>query len=170
MDGRGGIVDDAATTAEAELRDESERERLNRNLNELLQELRVAETGVQILFAFLLTLPFTQRFGEVTTFERDVYFATLLLAGVASALFIGPVSYHRLLFRQKEKKQIVFAGNWMALGGLACLAVAINGVILLITHFLFGGLAAGIATGCMAVVVALLWYALPLVRLLRGAD
>jgi hypothetical protein len=148
-------------------RSESTEERLDRNLNELLQELRVAETGVQILFAFLLTLPFTQRFSEVTHFERDVYFVTLLCAGAASALFIGPVSYHRLLFRQRDKQQVVFTANWMALGGLACLAVAIVGVILLITHFLFGGVAAGIAAGCMAGLIGFLWYTLPLARLRR---
>jgi Family of unknown function (DUF6328) len=148
-------------------RSESEEERLDRNLNELLQELRVAETGVQILFAFLLTLPFTQRFSDVTHFERDVYFVTLLCAGAASALFIGPVSYHRLLFRQRDKHQVVFAANWMALAGLACLAVAIVGVILLITHFLFGGVAAAIAGGCMAALIGVLWYTLPLARLHR---
>ncbi len=143
-------------------RGETELERLDRNLAELLQELRVAETGVQILFAFLLTLPFTQRFSEVTPFERDVYFATLLLAGLASALFIGPVSWHRLLFRLREKDEVVFAGNRMALAGLACLAVAIVGVILLITDFLFGGVAAAIASGGMALVIAWLWFSLPL--------
>jgi hypothetical protein len=146
-------------------RSESEFERLDRNLAELLQELRVAETGVQILFAFLLTLPFTQRFGLVTHFERDVYFVTLLLAGTASAFFIGPVSYHRLLFRRREKQQVVFAANWMALAGLVCLAVAIVGVILLITHFLFGGVAAAIASSCVGVLIGLLWYTLPIARL-----
>src|SRR6476469_3807094 len=92
-------------------RNESAAERLDRNLGELLQELRVAQTGVQILFAFLLTLPFTQRFGEVTRFERDVYFVTLMCAGSASAFLIAPVSYHRLLFRQREKHHVVFAAN-----------------------------------------------------------
>jgi Family of unknown function (DUF6328) len=148
-------------------RSETAEERLDRNLNELLQELRVAETGVQILFAFLLTLPFTQRFGDVTRFERDVYFATLLCAGSASAFFIGPVSYHRMLFRKRDKRQVVSAANWMAVAGLACLAVAIVGVILLISHFLFGGVAAAIASGCMAVLIGFLWYTLPLARLRR---
>jgi hypothetical protein len=148
-------------------RDETEAERLDRNFNELLQELRVSQTGVQILFAFLLTLPFTQRFNEVSAFERDVYFVTLVLAGAASAFFIGPVSYHRLLFRKKEKGQVVFVANWMALGGLACLALAITGVILLITHFLFGQLTAIIVTGCIATLIGVLWYTLPLARLLR---
>jgi hypothetical protein len=149
---------------------ESEQERLNRNMNELLQELRVSQTGVQILFAFLLALPFAQRFKEVTAFERDVYFATLLLAAVASAFFIAPVSFHRLLFRRKEKAQLITASNWMAIAGLGCLAVAMNGVILLITDFLLGNLAAGITTGCSTALFLFLWYALPLQRLRRQAG
>jgi hypothetical protein len=149
-------------------RNETQSERLDRNLVELLQELRVAETGVQILFAFLLALPFSQRFTKTTTFERDVYFVTLLLAGVASALFIGPVSWHRLLFRLSEKEEIVYAGNWMALAGLACLAVAIVGVVLLITDFLFGGVAAAIASGALATFIAVLWFSLPLRQRMRA--
>jgi uncharacterized protein DUF6328 len=146
---------------------ESEDERLDRNMNELLQELRVSQTGVQILFAFLLALPFAQRFKEVTAFQRDVYFATLLLAGLASVFFIAPVSFHRLLFRRREKAYLITSSNWMAIAGLACLAVAITGVILLITDFLFSGVAAAICTGFFAALFAFLWYALPLSRL-RG--
>jgi ABC-type multidrug transport system fused ATPase/permease subunit len=148
---------------------ESEQERLNRNMNELLQELRVSQTGVQILFAFLLTLPFTQRFKEVTTFQRDVYFVSLLLAGAASAFFIAPVSIHRLLFRRKEKARLIAASNWMAIAGLACIAVAMVGVILLIADFLFGSLTAALVAGFAGLVFALLWYALPLSWLLHQA-
>jgi ABC-type multidrug transport system fused ATPase/permease subunit len=149
---------------------ESEQERLNRNMNELLQELRVSQTGVQILFAFLLTLPFTQRFTKVTTFQRDVYFASLLLAGAASAFFIAPVSIHRLLFRRKEKARLIAASNWMAIAGLACIAVAMVGVILLIADFLFGALTAGLVAGFAGLTFAMLWYALPLSWLLRQAQ
>ena len=134
-----------------------------------MQELRVAETGVQILFAFLLTLPFTQRFGRVTSFDRAVYLTTLLLAGLASALLIAPVSSHRLLFRRRDKGWLVSTANWMAIGGLGCLAVAISGVILLTTHVLFGGVAAAFATLWMAGVLGLLWYWLPLRERLRDA-
>jgi hypothetical protein len=148
-------------------RNESETERLDRNFNELLQELRVSQTGVQILFAFLLTLPFTQRFTQVTAFQRDVYFTTLLLAGAASVFFIGPVSWHRVLFRKQEKREVVFAANRMALAGLACLSVAMVGVILFITDFLFSGTAAAIAGGCMGGLIFTLWYTLPVVRLIR---
>jgi hypothetical protein len=148
-------------------RSESDTERLDRNFNELLQELRVSQTGVQILFAFLLTLPFTQRFTEVTDFQKDVYFTTLLLAACASVLFIGPVSWHRVLFRRQEKGEVVFAANWMAIGGLVCLSLAIIGVILFITDFLFSSTAAAVASGCIAGMILVLWYTLPLIRLIR---
>jgi O-antigen/teichoic acid export membrane protein len=146
---------------------ESPQERLNRNMNELLQELRVSQTGVQILFAFLLTLPFTQRFKEVTTFQRDVYFATLLLAAASAAFFIAPVSAHRLLFRRQGKEHLINSSNWMAIAGLGCLAVAIVGVILLISDFLFGATLAAIATGLAFLLFVVLWYLLPLRWLVR---
>ena len=148
-------------------KDESEEEQLDRNMSELLQELRVSQTGVQILFAFLLALPFAQRFKEVSAFERDVYFVTLLLAGLASALFIAPASFHRLLFRQQEKAYLIASSNWMAIVGLACLAFAITGTVLLIADFLFGTTAAAITGGSFGFVFGFLWYALPLSRLRR---
>ena len=153
-------------------RRETDTERLDRNFNELLQELRVSQTGVQILFAFLLTLPFTQRFSEVTEFQKDVYFVTLLFAALASILFIGPVSWHRVLFRRQEKGEVVFAANWMAIGGLGCLAMAIVGVILFVSDFLFSATAAVVASGCIGAMIVVLWYALPLIRLIRimGRD
>jgi hypothetical protein len=146
---------------------ESEQERLNRNLNELLQELRVSQTGVQILFAFLLALPFAQRFTKVTTFQRDVYFATLLLTAAASAFFIAPVSAHRLLFRRQGKDHLIASSNWMALAGLGCLAVAIVCVILLISDFLFGAVTAAVSTGLAFLLFVVLWYLLPLRWLIR---
>jgi O-antigen/teichoic acid export membrane protein len=148
-------------------RDESEDARLDRNMNELLQELRVSQAGVQILFAFLLTLPFTQRFTTVTSLEKDVYFITLLSTAAAAALFIAPVSFHRLLFRRQEKAYLISTSNWMAIGGLACLAVAMVGVVLLITDFIFSGVAAVVVGGCFALVFVFLWYILPLTRLWR---
>jgi O-antigen/teichoic acid export membrane protein len=146
---------------------ESEQERLNRNMNELLQELRVSQTGVQILFAFLLALPFAQRFTKVTSFQRDVYFVTLLLAAASSAFFIAPVSAHRLLFRRQGKEHLISSSNWMAIVGLACLWVAIVGVILLISDFLFGAVLAAVATGVASVLFIVLWYLLPLRWLIR---
>jgi O-antigen/teichoic acid export membrane protein len=149
---------------------ESEQERLNRNMNELLQELRVSQTGVQILFAFLLALPFAQRFDEVTSFQRDVYFATLLLSGASAAFFIAPVSAHRLLFRRQGKAHLIASSNWMAIAGLCCLAVAIVGVILLIADFLFGTAMAAITSSLALCLFVVLWYALPLSWLLRHRD
>jgi hypothetical protein len=146
---------------------ESEQDRLNRNMNELLQELRVSQTGVQILFAFLLALPFAQRFTKVTSFQRDVYFVTLLLAAASSAFFIAPVSAHRLLFRRQGKEHLIATSNWMAIAGLACLAVAIVGVILLISDFLFGTAVAVVVTACAFLLFIVLWYILPLRWLVR---
>lgn len=162
------MTDDRRQALSDDARDETEAERLDRNTNELLQELRVSQTGVQILFAFLLTLPFTQRFTQVSSFERDIYFVSLLFSGAASALFIGPVSYHRLLFRRGEKRQMVFVGNAMAIGGLACLAISLNGVILLISHFVLGNVASVVLTTGSVLLFLVLWYVIPLMRLLEG--
>src|SRR3977135_1157192 len=100
-----------ATTDGGDGREETPLERWDRNFGELLQELRVAQTGVQILFAFLLTLPFTQRFTKITSFQKDVYFVTLLLAPAASACIIAPVAHHRILFRRRQKEYLVAVSN-----------------------------------------------------------
>jgi hypothetical protein len=145
-------------------RDETEAERLDRNLGELLQELRVAETGVQLLFAFLLTVPFTQRFEDVTRFERGVYFGCLLATTIASVFLIAPVAYHRLVFRRHDKERLVHTASWMALVGLSFLGLAICGCLFLISHVLFGH-AEAIVAGVLAVMlVGSLWYALPMAR------
>ena len=127
------MADDASTPE----REETEQERLNRELDQLLGELRVAMPGVQVLFAFLLTVPFQQRFAQVTEFQRDVYFVTLLAAAAASALFVAPTAYHRLMFRERDKPRLVAISTKLALAGLACLAVAMNGAVLLVTDVLF---------------------------------
>ena len=145
-------------------RNETEKERLDRNLNELLGGLRVALPGVQVLFAFLLAVPFNQRFGKVSGFERDVYFVTLLLTALASALLIAPSAYHRVMFRQDDKEQIVMVANRLALIGFGVLSVAMTGVILLVTDFLFGIGAAVPTAVCSALVFVSLWYGLPLAR------
>ena len=98
-------------------RDESADERADRNLGELLQELRVAGLGVQVLFGFLLSLPFTNRFSKLSNGQRGLYLADLLLAAIATALLLGPVAYHRLVFRRGEKEQLVRAANVMAIAG-----------------------------------------------------
>lgn len=145
-------------------REESEGERLDRNLGELLQELRVALPGVQVLFAFLLAVPFQRNFTDITNFQRDVYFATLLLTAISAALLISPSAYHRLTFRMRQKDHLIFLANRFAIAGLGCLALAMTGAIVLITDILFDT-AATIVTGSAAILVfALLWYGLPLQR------
>lgn len=145
-------------------REETEEERLDRNLGELLQELRVALPGVQVLFAFLLAVPFQQGFTKITDFQKDVYFATLMLTALSAALLISPSAYHRLTFRMQQKDRLVLLANRFSIAGLACLALAMTGAILLVTDVLFGT-AATIVTGTVAFsVFALFWYALPLKR------
>ncbi len=146
------------------VRDETPAERVDRNFNELLGELRIALPGVQVLFAFLLTVPFAQRFSQLTGFERGLYFAVLLLTALASALLIAPTAYHRIQFRQGRKREILSFANRAALLGLGALALAMTGAILLITDFLFG-VAAAIPIGtATALLFGSLWYLLPMAQ------
>ena len=145
-------------------RDESEDERLDRNLGELLQELRVALPGVQVLFAFLLAVPFQQNFTKITAFQKDVYFATLLCTAVSAALLIAPSAYHRLTFHFQQKRQLVFLANRFAIAGLAFLALAMTGAIMLITDVLFGAAMTVVTSAAAFSMFVLLWYALPLRR------
>jgi len=148
-------------------RDESEDARLDRNLGELLQELRVALPGVQVLFAFLLAVPFQRRFADVTAFQEGVYYATLLLTALSAAFLIAPSAYHRVTFRYQQKHRLVFLANRLAIAGLGTLALAMTGAIVLITDFLFGT-AMTIAVGAVAILAfVVLWYVLPLKRLLK---
>src|SRR5262245_30838736 len=117
-------------------RDESEAERLDRNLSELLQELRVALPGVQVLFAFLLAVPFQQEFSKVSEFEKKICFATLLLTALSAALLIAPSAYHRITFRYQQKHRLVFVSNRLTIAGLAALALAMTCAVLLVTHYL----------------------------------
>jgi uncharacterized protein DUF6328 len=143
---------------------ETDDERLNRQLDQLLQELRVAMPGVQVLFAFLLAVPFQQRFVQVTDFQKDVYFGTLLAAAVASALFIAPTAYHRLMFQGGDKPRLVAMSSQLALAGLAALAVAMNGAILLVTDVLFDGAAVVVTAMVSAALFVGLWFVLGLAR------
>lgn len=148
-------------------RDESEDERLDRNLGELLQELRVALPGVQVLFAFLLAVPFQSGFAKITPFEEKVYFVTLLCTAMSAALLIAPSSYHRMTFRLQQKHELVFLANRFTIAGLVFLALAMTGAIVLITDVLFGVVVTVITGVAAAVVFATLWYALPLRRRLN---
>ena len=145
-------------------RDETDAERLDRNLGELLQELRVALPGVQVLFAFLLAVPFQQNFTKITGFQEKVYFATLLLTAASAVLLISPSAYHRMTFRMQQKDDLVFLANKLAIAGLAFLALAMTGAIVLITDVLFGAVAT-IVTGVLALTMfVVFWAALPLQR------
>jgi hypothetical protein len=144
--------------------DETEDERLNRELDQLLQELRVAMPGVQVLFAFLLAVPFQQRFAQVTEFQQDVYFFTLLASAVASALFIAPTAYHRMMFRGRDKPRLVEISSRFAIAGLVALAAAMNGAILLVTDVLFDGAVVAVTLVAMVVMFAGLWFVLGIVR------
>jgi uncharacterized membrane protein YiaA len=144
-------------------RDETEAERLDRNLGELLQELRVALPGVQVLFAFLLAVPFQQHFTEIDGFEKGVYFATLLFTAFSAAFLIAPSAYHRLTFHYQQKQQLVFLANRFAIVGLGFLALAMTGAIVLITDVLFHSAAAtAVAGGGALGVFSVLWGLLPL--------
>jgi Family of unknown function (DUF6328) len=147
-------------------REESEKERLDRNLAELLQELRVALPGVQVLFAFLLVVPFNQRFADITNFQRTVYFVTLLLATAASACLIAPTAHHRIEFRAQDKERIVFGATRLAIVGLALLALAMTGAVMLITDFLYQTTTVAIVAGLVALLFGILWFAWPVKRLL----
>ena len=148
-------------------RDESEHERLDRNLLELLNELRVALPGVQVLFAFLLTVPFTQRFTHLTKTQEDVYYAALLATAVAAVLLIAPSAHHRINFRQQDKAYIVFLANKLTIAGLGFLAIAMTCVVWLITDLLYGSTATAIVTAATALTFAVLWYVVPIVRRIR---
>ena len=148
--------------------EETEQQRINRELDQLLNELRVAMPGVQVLFAFLLAVPFQQRFGEVTDFQRSVYFVTLLASAAASALFIAPTAYHRLMFRQREKPMLVKISSRLAVMGLCCLAVAMNGAVLLVTDVLFEQTTVTITIVLTAAAYIGLWFGLGLTRRMSG--
>jgi MFS family permease len=152
------------TAGSPDPRDESEAERDDRNLAELLQELRVAGLGVQVLFGFLLSLPFTNRFDKISPDQRQEYLACLVLSAVATALLLGPVAYHRLVFRRGQKEGLVRAANVMAIAGLAAVGLAVSVAVLLVTSFVATGLAAGLITAFIAGLFAVVWFAFPLTR------
>src|SRR3954470_1919085 len=124
--------------------DESRRERINRELIELLNELRVALPGVQVLFAFLLAVPFSNGYNRITEFEKSVFFLTLLATAVSTAFFIAPSAYHRFHFRNHEKEQLLFLANKFAIVGILFLALSMVGVIVMVTSVLYSGAAVAV--------------------------
>jgi Family of unknown function (DUF6328) len=145
-------------------RDESEEERADRNLGELLQELRVAGLGVQVLFGFLLSLPFTVRFGGLNGGQRDLYVASITLSALATILLLGPVAYHRMVFRGGLKESLVRFSNAMAICGLAAVAGAVLTAVFLVIDYVAGTLPGALITALAGVMIAALWFALPLSR------
>jgi Flp pilus assembly protein TadB len=146
---------------------ESEEQRRNRELIELLNELRVALPGVQVLFAFLLAVPFQKRFPELLHRDRAVFYAALLATAVSTALLIAPSSYHRLRWRDHDKEKLLEVSNRLTIAGLLALAVSVTCVVFVISDFLYKLSAAVPATVVVALAFALLWYGLPFRRALR---
>lgn len=151
-------------------REETEEERADRNLSELLQELRVALPGVQILFAFLLTVPFAQGFTRLDAFQRNLYFAVLLSTAISTALLIAPSAHHRLLFRMRDKENLVRVSNRLAIAGLGVLSLSLIGAILLISDILFKSPAPVIFTAATGLIFAILWVVMPLARRIRLSE
>ena len=143
---------------------ETEAERDDRNLIELLQELRVAGLGVQVLFGFLLAIPFTTKFADLNHAQRGLYVASLLLAAISTALLLAPVAYHRLVFRQHQKEQLVKDANILAILGLAAVGLAISASMLLVVSYVAPGFIVTIVTVFTVCLFAVLWFVLPLVR------
>jgi len=149
---------------EREGRSETPLERCDRNLVELLQEVRVVQTGVQVLFAFLLTVPLAAGFPEMTRFQRGEYFVTLLVTGAAAVLLIAPTAYHRIVFRLGDKEHLVMVANRFTMAGLFCVAVSMVGAVLLVTDLLFGTPYAVATAVPAALACVVLWCLLPLRR------
>jgi uncharacterized MnhB-related membrane protein len=150
-----------------EERSEDDQERLNRQMMELLNELRVAMPGVQILFGFLLTVPFQQRFSQVNDFQQIVYFMTLIAAAVAAAFLIAPSAYHRVMFEQQDKPNIIHIGTGQMIVGLVALALAMNGAVLLVTDVLFDAPTVAVTVAALGALYISLWFGFGIVRRLR---
>jgi len=143
---------------------EPESERLGRNVTDLLNELRVAGTGIQVMFAFLLVVPFNAGWTKTSALDRWDYFITLLCIAIAAVLLIAPSVHHRLLFRQRERAHLVRVGTTLAITAAAFIAVGLTGILVLISNFVFGTLAAVSVGIVAAILVTSVWFAFPLSR------
>jgi uncharacterized protein DUF6328 len=144
--------------------EESRRERVNRELIELLNELRVALPGVQVLFAFLLAVPFANGWSKVTQSQKNIFFATLVATAISTACFIVPTAYHRLNFRKREKERILLLSNKFAIAGILFLALSMIGVLMLITDVIYSQTAALVTGAAAFLMFGGLWLVLPLIR------
>ena len=149
---------------QAKRRGETEDERRDRNLTDLMQELRVAFPGVQILFAFLLVVPFQSGWPDVTAAQRDVYFVTLLLTAASSICFIAPAARHRIRFRSQDLEWVIKSSNRLMLAGLGFLAAAISAALLLISMVVFDTALAIVVATVAALSIGWIWFGVPLVR------
>jgi Kef-type K+ transport system membrane component KefB len=149
---------------------ESKEERLDRELIEFLNELRVALPGVQVLFAFLLIVPFSNGYAKMTGLQKDVYFLTFLCTAAASAFLIAPSAQHRLRWREFDKDRLLIVANRQAIVGAVLLALAMSGATFLVTDVLFEATSAAIVTGFVAALFAWLWFGWPLLREARDQD
>ena len=150
-------------------RSKEERKR-DRQMIELLNELRVALPGVQILFAFLLTVPFSMRFAELTLFQRDVYYVTLVATVLCTACLIAPSAAHRLRFHQSERAWIVESAHQLTIAGLVFLMIALSGAVLLVTDIMFDGARVWVYTGAVWAFIVGMWFLRPLARHARGKS
>jgi len=148
---------------------EGKEERVSRELIELLNELRVALPGVQVLFAFLLAVPFSQGFASATQLQTNLFFVTLGLTTMASVLLIAPSSYHRLNFREHDKERLLLVSNRWAIAGLAFLALAMVSAVVLIADYLYKSPMPIVAGGIAAILFGYFWFAFPLARLREGS-
>jgi hypothetical protein len=147
--------------------DETKRDR---QLIELLQELRIALPGVQLLFGFLLTVPFTQRFADTTSFQRNVYYVTLISAACSTICFIAPSAVHRLRFHQNDRAYVIESANKLTIAGLVFLAVSLVCAVLLITDLLYSGARVVLYVAAIALLLVFLWFVRPLYRHVRGLS
>jgi hypothetical protein len=158
VQGNGGQEDDGGQA------EEDDKERRDRELIELLNELRIVLPGVQVLFAFLLTVPFSNGFSKMTDLQRDVYFVAFAATTIATILLIAPSTYHRIQFRRGDKERMLFTANHMAIAGTVFLAVAVSASVYVITDVMFHASWAAVVTAVTALFAAGTWYVLPLYR------
>jgi Family of unknown function (DUF6328) len=149
--------------------EETHEERVNRELIELLNELRVALPGVQVLFAFLLAVPFSQRFEQTTDLQRDTFMVALLSTLAGSVFLIAPSAYHRIRFRDRDKEALLQISNVFAIVGMFCLAVGMTSVVFLVTDIIFRGAVTAVVTSVTAGLFTVVWFVLPLARKSQGS-
>jgi Family of unknown function (DUF6328) len=150
--------------------EESKDERLNRELIELLNELRVALPGVQMLFGFLLAVPFSQRFQQITETQKNVYYAAFICTAFATVFLIAPTAYHRLRFRQHDKEQLITTSSRLTIVGTAFLAAALAAAVFVVTDIVYKNELTAAATGTTAAGLLWFWYGLPLMRRIKDPE